>query len=496
MLPALVLQISTGSTALVALGVAVVALVFLLLLASRYVKVGPNEALIVSGFRGRTIADGDGRPRALGFRWVKGGGTFVFPVVERAETLSLELMTLDVKTPEVYSITGVPLVVDGVAQVKVRGDDTSIVTAAEQFLGKTPAQIAEVAHQTIEGHLRAIIGTLTVEEIYKNREMFSQKVQEIAATDLANMGLQVVSFVVKDIKDNQGYLDALGRPRIAQVKRDAVIAQAEADRDAMIKSAQANQAGMEAKFAADTKVADANRGYEMMKAEYQVGINEKKAAADLAYDLQKYKTGQLVKAEEIQVQTIEKEKQIEVQTKEILRREKELDATVKKPAEAERYRIQTLAEAEQFKLKAEADGRAEATKSVGFGDAEATRAKGLAAAEVVQATGSAEALAMAKKAESWKAYTEAAITQILLEKLPEIARAIAEPLSKTEKIVIVSTGGETAGASKLTADVAKVIAQLPPTIEALSGVNLTDLIQKVRGSGKAAASDGGRRASP
>ncbi len=467
---------------LLAAGVVIVFFVMMIVFASRYTKVGPNEVLVISGRRGERVMESPGKERRLGFRIVKGGGAIVWPVLEKAEILSLEIMTLEVPTPEVYTITGVPVIVDGVAQIKVRSDDSSIRTAAELFLGKSREEIAAIAHQTIEGHLRAIIGTLTMEEIYKEREKFSQKVQEIAATDLANMGLSVVSFVVKNIADKQGYLDALGKPRTAQVKRDAIIAQAEADRDATIRSAAANQAGMEAKFAAETRIAEANRDFEMKRAEYQSGINLKKAEADLAYDLQKFKTQQLVKAEEIKIHVIEKERQIEVQEKEIRRRERELEATVNKPADAERYRMETLANARQFQLKTEAEGQAQATRSIGTGEADATKAKGLAQAEIIKAQGFSEADAMSQKAEAWKAYGEAALAQMMVEKLPEIARAISEPLSKTEKIVIVNMGQDSGGASKLTGDVTKIMAQLPHTIEALTGMNLTQLIDKVRGT--------------
>jgi len=392
----------------------------------------------------------------------------------------------------VYTITGVPIMVDGVAQIKVRGEEVAIATASEQFLSKTREEIMGIALQTVEGHLRAIIGTMSVEEIYKNREIFAQRVQEVAAGDLANMGLAIVSFTLRDIRDNQGYLDALGRPRIAQVKRDAIIGQAEADRDATIQSAKANQAGQEAKYAADIKVAEAKRDFEMRQAEYTASVNEKKAQADLAYDLQKFKTNQAVKKEEVQVQVIEKEQQIEVQEREIMRRQKELNASVEKPADAERYKIQQLAEAEKFKLATEAAGQAEAKRAVGVGEAEANKARGLAEADVnkakglaeavvIEAEGTAESCAMTRKAAAWQAYNEAAIAQVFIDKLPEIARAIAEPLAKTEKIIIVNTGGGegSAGASKVTKDVIDVIAQLPPAIEALTGLKLQELISRI-----------------
>ena len=455
--------------------------VFIWLYARRYVKVGPNEVLVISGRR-RKVREADGTMSTVGFRITKGGGAFIWPIVEKYDILSLELMTIDVKTPEVYTITGVPIIVDGVAQIKVKGDDVSISTAAEQFLSMNIEQIMNIAKQTLEGHLRAIVGTLTVEEIYKNRDAFAQRVQEVAAADLANMGLSIVSFTLRDIQDNQGYLDALGRPRTAQVKRDAIIAQAEADRDSMIKSAQANQAGQEAKFIAETKIAEANRDYQMKVAEYTASVNLKKADADLAYDLQKNKTNQAVKAEEIQVTVIEKQKMIEVQEKEILRKQKELEATVSRPADAERYRVQTLAEAEKFKLTTEAAGEAEAKRQIGVGEADANKARGLAEAAVILAQGAATAEAMQKKADAWRGYNEAAIVQLFLEKAPELARAVAEPLAKTEKIIVISNGpdGAAAGASKITKDVTTVMSQLPEVLKAFSGLDLNLLLAKLQ----------------
>jgi flotillin len=216
-----------------AVAILIVFFIFLGIWASRYTKVGPNQVLVISG-RKRKVFDPDGTRSEVGYRIVKGGGVFVWPVFEKIDVLSLELLTIDVQTPEVYTSKGVPVKVDGVAQIKVKGDDISIATASEQFLSKDTAAIMNIATQTLEGHLRAILGTMTVEEIYQNRDAFASKVQEVAAGDMANMGLGIVSFTIRDIRDSQGYLDALGKPRIAQVKRDAQIAQAEADRDAMI----------------------------------------------------------------------------------------------------------------------------------------------------------------------------------------------------------------------------------------------------------------------
>ncbi len=473
---------------------------FLIIWASRYTKVGPNQVLIISG-RKHKIVDPDGNVRNIGFRVVKGGGVFVYPVVEKVDILSLELLTIDVQTPEVYTSKGVPVKVDGVAQVKVKGDDISIATASEQFLSKGVDDIKNIAMQTLEGHLRAILGTMTVEEIYQNRDAFASRVQEVAAGDMANMGLTIVSFTIRDIRDTQGYLDALGKPRIAQVKRDATIAQAEADRDSQIRSAQANQAGQEAKFIADTKIAEAQRDYQSNVAQYQAAVNQKKAEADLAYDLQKFKTGQLVKAEEVQVSIIEKQKQIELQQQEILRRQRELEATVQKPADAERYRVETLANAKKFQLETEAAGSASATKATGFAgadvakatgiaEAEANKARGLAEAAVIEAQGKATAEAMRVKAESFKQYNEAAVIEMIVRILPEVAGKISEPLAKMEKMVIINSGnGPGGGASKLTGDVTTIISQLPPVLESLTGVKFEKLLEQVPALKKAMAKD-------
>src|SRR5882672_286966 len=479
-----------GTTVIAVFGIVIVIIIFMAIWAGRYTKVGPNQVLIVSGRKHR-MADAEGAIQFRGFRVVKGGGTFVIPVIEKVDLLSLELLTIDVQTPEVYTSKGVPVRVDGVAQIKVKGDDISIATAAEQFLSKTTDEIKNVATQTMEGHLRAILGTMTVEDIYQNRDAFASKVQEVAAGDMANMGLGIVSFTIRDIRDGQGYLEALGKPRIAQVKRDAVIAQAEADRDSMIRSAQATQAGQEAKFVADTKIAEAQRDYQSNVAQYQAAVNQKKAEADLAYDLQKYKTGQLVKAEEVQVSIIEKQKQIELQQQEILRKQRELEAQVQKPADAERYKVETLANATKYQLETEAAGAASAAKAQGFAaadvqkatgiaEAEANKAKGLAQAAIIEAQGKAQAEATRLKAEAFQKFNEAAVLEMLIKVMPEIAGKISEPLAKMEKMVIINSGnGPGGGASKLTGDVTQIISQLPPVNESLTGVKFEKLLEQV-----------------
>jgi len=450
-----------------------------------YQKVGPNEVLVISG-RG-------------GFRLVSGGGSLVFPFIEKADRFSLEMITIDITTPEVFTHQGVPVLVDAVAQVKVGNDESMIKTAVNRFLSKPINQIHDVLKQTLEGHTRAIIGKMNVEEIIKERDKFASQVFETSLPDLQKMGFIVDSFQVRDIKDSQGYLAALGKPETARVKAEAAIAEAQRSRDAQMAAAQASQEAEIAKLEAKTRVAEKDKDYRMQVAEYNMLSKQKEAEADLAYDLQQRITQQKVKEQEVQISVVEKVKSIEVQEKEADRKEKELMATVKKPAEAKQYEIQTLASAEQFKLKATADGQAEATKVTGFAqadvvkasglaEAEASRAKGLAEAEVnkakgladadvILARGQSEALAMAKKAEAWKSYNDAAIAQMIIDKLPEITRAVSEPLSKTEKIVMITSDGS--GASKLTRDITNSVAQVPTILEALTGIKLEDVIKKI-----------------
>ena len=494
-----------------ATGLIVLLLLIGMLWATRYVKVGPNEALIISG-RKYTAADGTEQH----YRIVTGGATFVWPVIEKVDRLNLENITLDIITPEFYTRLGVPIRVEAVAQIKVRGDEVSIGTAAEQFLSKSLDEIKSITYQMMAGHLRAMLGTLTVEDIMTAHESFAQKVQEVSANDLANMGLTVVSFTIREISDSNGYLQALGRPQIAQIKKDATIGEAEAQRDATIKSADAQRQGQLAKIDADTQIALANRDYKMRQAEYDASVNQRKAETDLAYDLQRFKTAQAVTTEEVEVDLIRKQRETQVQTQETLRREQELNATIRKPAEAERERQILLAEAEAINLKRVAEGRAQSIQSVGMAEAdtqtarglaevevatarglaeaevrrasglaeaESIKAQGLAEAESVRAKALAEAEGMLQRAHAWQEYNQAAIAQMLIEKLPEIVRAANEPLSRIDRITLVNTGGNGAGGgsglSALSQEMMKILASTPELINTLTGIDLQKIISNL-----------------
>ena len=429
--------------------------------------VGPNEALIRSG--------GGEMPKV-----VVGGRTLVWPLFHRAQRLSLHVMTLHVATENVYTGEGVAVSVDGVAQVKVARSEEAIRTAAQQFLGKTEMEIVDVPLQTLEGHQRAILGTLTVEEIYRDREKFASQVRSVASPDLAGMGLEIVSFTIRDIKDHGGYLDALGVRRTAEVRRDATIGEAEAERDAGIRSAAALRDREAARYEADTKIAESERGFNVQKAAYDQEVNARQAEAALADALQRARTQQEIRREEVQIEVVDRTKQIELQQQEIERRERELEATVRKPAEAERFRVETIAEANRNAFVASATGEAEARRRTGEAEADVIRLTGEAEASAIRAKGLAEAEAMRLKAESWKQYGEAAVVQQVLETLPAVAAAIAQPLARTERIVMVGSDAGS-GPSRLIEGISSAIAQVPEVVESLTGIDIVGSIRNIPG---------------
>ncbi len=433
-----------------------------------YRKAGPNEALVVYGIRGTRI--------------IKGHGTVILPMVENCRELSLELMSFDVAPQQdLYTKQGVAVTVEAVAQIKVKSDPESILTASEQFLTKTPPQREALIRLVMEGHLRGIIGQLTVEEIVKQPEMVADRMRSTCADDMNKMGLEVISFTIKEVRDKNEYITNMGRPDIARIKRDADVATAEADRDTAIKRAlalresaiaraQADQERVAAETASLAKQAEAQRDLDVKKAAYVEAVKRQQAQADKAYEIQTNVMQQQVTAEAVKIQQIEKEQQVKVQEAEILRREKELIATVLKGAEIERQRIETLAEAERQKTMVEANGRASAI-----------RAQGEAEAEIIFKKGDAEARAMNVKAEAYQEYNQAAVYDKLITGLPEVVKALASPLANVDKITVVSTGnGDGAGLSKVTGDITKIAAQVPALFEALSGVQMSDLLGKIR----------------
>ena len=336
---------------------------------------------------------------------------------------------------------------------KIDPSEHGIEQAAQQFLSRGREDIVRTAMQAVEGHMRAAVGGLSIEDIYSERARLVAAVRELAAPDLESMGLQIVSLTIRNIADKQGYLEALGRPRTAQVKRDAIRGEAEAEREAKA-----------ARYEADLAIEESRREFEVRRAAAKAEGRRAAAEADLAYELQQAISRQQVRAEELRVEIVERERMIELMTAEVERRRSELEAEVVEPALARAREIVAVAEAQRDEAAAR-----------GAGDAEALRLRGLAEAE-----------AMAAKARSWSDYNEAAVTDRVLEVLPQLAAAVSAPLAKTDRIVMIGgNGGATTGASRITKDVTQIVAELPEVLESLTGKRLDELVKALPKTGTA-----------
>ncbi|MEH7483728.1 flotillin family protein [Neobacillus drentensis] len=476
--------------------IGIVALIFLALIGvfiTKYRTAGPDEALIVTGSflgNGNVHVDESGNKIKI----IRGGGTFILPVFQQAKPLSLLSSKLEVTTPEVYTEQGVPVMADGVAIIKIGGSISEIATAAEQYLGKPREDRESEAREVLEGHLRSILGSMTVEEIYKNRDKFSQEVQRVASQDLAKMGLVIVSFTIKDVRDKNGYLESLGKPRIAQVKRDADIATAEADKETRIKKAEASKEAKRNELERATEIAEAEKINLLKIAEYRREQDVAKARADQAYDLESARSKQEVMEQEMQIKIIERQKQIELEEKEIQRRERQYDSEVKKKADADRYSVEQSAaankakemaeaEANKYRIEAMAKAEAERIRLDGLAKAEAQKAQGSTEAEIIRLKGLAEAEAKEKIAEAFEQFGQAAILDMIIKMLPEYAKQVAAPLSNIDKITVVDTGGSGAngGANKITSYATNLMASLQESLKASSGIDVKELIENYSG---------------
>jgi flotillin len=476
------------------------------LFSRNYLKVSPNAVAVLSG-RKRKLADG----RAVGYRMVRGGAALRIPLLEKVDYLSLNVFTIPLEIKRAYTLQGVPVQVKAIANVKIRGDENSLHAAAERFLGMPQNQIQQVIFQTLEGHLRSILGTLSVEEINNDRQSFAQKLTSEAAVDLEKMGIGVDVLTIQEISDEEEYLNALGRRRTAEVKRDAVIGEAEATRDAKIKSSLALQLGERAKFDADANIAGAQRDFQIKQAQFLAEVETEKATAAQAGPLSDAKARQAVVAEEVKIERTRTQEMIAVQEQEVLRRQKELEATVIKPADADRQAVVVraeaaksaaileaegrrsaliaMAEAEQEKLRKEGAGRAAALETEGRAEAAKIEAIGLARAKAIEAQGVAEATAIRQKAEAWKQFNDAAKLQTILEKLPAILEsstgifgAVAAPMGNIDKLVVIDQNGggggsEGGGLARLAKTGPTVVFNLLQQLEAL-GINVPSLIEQ------------------
>lgn len=434
---------------------------------STWRKVPQDKALVVTGAKKRVIT---------------GGGGLVIPVLERADMISLENMNINVEVTGSLTETGVPLDVTGTIIVKISSTNESILAAMEQFntgnLQTTIENIKRTVQEVMEGKTREVVSNLTVEALYKNREQFTSSVQEVAAEDLKSMGLEIKTFTIRDINDKDGYLKSLGVKQTEEVKRQAAIAKAEAERDVAIKRAEAERQAKEEQLKAATLIAEAEKENSLKVSQYRKDQETERAKADTAYSIQENILNKEVIEAKMQADIRQKQMEIELAHQETLRKAEQLKAEIEKKAEAEKYKTIQEAEAEKERQIAEAQAEAERVRLQAEAEAEAIRVRGQAKAEAIRLRGQAEADAMREKAEAYKEYNEAAILELMMAKLPEIAQAISAPLAQTDKIVIMDQGGENGGASKIPGYVNTIAGMVPEAVETLTGKNMMDILEK------------------
>lgn len=459
--------------------------VAVVLIALTWRKAPQDKAFIVTGLKKRVLT---------------GQGGLVIPFFEQVDKLSLENMKVDVTTNGSLDSNGVPINTQGVSIFKISSNKEDVLKATEQFntgnQKDTINEIKDTVQEVLEGKLREILSKMTVEEIYKDREMFANQIEAVAKNDLEKMGLQIQTFTIKDIDDDNGYLVALGAKQIAEVKKNAAIAQANANKEMSEKTAEANRLAKEATLVAETKIAEAEKEKQLKIEAFKIEKEEARAKADIAYEVEQNKVKKQAIETEKANELLKEKRQTEIAEQQAIKKERELEASIKKQAEAdkfkrekesdadkyqaekkadaEKYEIEQKAEADRLRVTLAAQAEAEAIKVKGDADASAIRAVGQATADAMKA----EAEAMKEKAEAYKQYGDAAIIEILADKLPEIAKHIAEPLSKTDKMVIIDNGGN-GGASQLTKNVANIMSQVPEVMESLTGVDLTGIIKNM-----------------
>ncbi len=483
-----------GDVAVLAIGVIVLAVMATILIyASRYKKVPPDKAMVVYGRKQKKTRKG--------YQVISGGAKFILPVLEAYEFLPLDVRTLDVMVNDIVTDvkqSGAKINIKCVTQVKVSSDPRILDTAAEHLLHKTNAEINEIALKTLEGHVRGVCAVMTIEDINSDRDMIAGKVQTYADKDLKNMGIEIRSFVIKEIEDEHGYLDALGIKRTEEVKRDARIGKAVANREATIQEARAAQEGEKANAEAEAQVALYHRDRDITRQKAEAEVERERANREISFGIQDAKRRQEFIVEQRIVDIRDKEKRVEVQTQEVLRKEQEQKAEQVVPAsaradavaveadgekrrlitlaEGERGRLILTAEGEKDKLSLTADGQSDKIRKEGTAEADIIRLKGDAEADAIKAKGLAEAEAMHKKAEAWERYGRAAVTELIVEKLPEIVGEASRAIQNTDKIIVMGEGGPT----QLVKSAVDIAAQAPTLIKALTGMEIADLATKLK----------------
>lgn len=455
--------------------IAIISIIILILVicAAGYVKAPTDTVVIISGLRKQP-------------KYVIGNSSVKIPFLQRADRLSLKMLSVDVKTSKtIPTLDYINIMVDSVAVVKIKPDTDHIKSAAENFLNKDSKYINEMIVNVLEGNLREIIGSMKLVDIMNDRKTFAIKVQENAAQDMEKMGLVIVSFNIQNIDDNNlGVIENLGIANTVAIRQTAEISRANAEKEIAVAQAKAKQESNDARIVSETIIATKNNELAIKQADLKVEADTKKAEADAAYEIQKQEQMKTIEVKTTEAQIAKQQKEVELKEQEAAVQEQSLNATIRKQAEANKFKTQQEADAEKYKRIAEAEAKlaeqqkaAEAVKIAGEAEAAATKAKGIAEAEAIRAKGEAEAAAMDKKAEALKKYGQAAMTQMVVEKLPEMARAIAEPLAAIDKVTIIDGGNGTSGVNNMGGYVPGVLAKTIESVKETTGFDLTDVMK-------------------
>lgn len=466
--------------------IAIVLILIVLIIATGYVKAPPDTAFIISGLRKKTVI---------------GKASIKIPVLERLDKLSLKLIPIDVKTSSLVPTADyINIQVDAAVNVKISSDKERLNLAAENFLNQDTPYIAQVAREVLEGNMREIVGRMRLEEMVGDRQKFAQLVKENAEPDLAAMGLDIISFNVQNFTDSNGVIDDLGIDNISQIKKKAAIAKAEAEKEVAVAKAEADKQANDARINSEREIAIKNNELDIQKANLKKTADTKKAEADAAYAIQKEEQRKTIEVTAANANIAKEEKSILLKQKEAEVMEKSLDAQIRKKAEAERFERQQKAEAELYERQKDAEAKkieiersAEAKRFEMEQEAQAQRAMaeadrfskeqeaqgiqmvGEAEAEAIRAKGLAEAEAMEKKAEAYQKYNNAAMAEMLIKVLPEIAGKIAEPLTQIDKITII--GGDGSGVDSVSGNVPAVMAKLFESMKETVGIDLAEIVK-------------------
>ena len=439
---------------------AVIVLLVLILLTG-YVKASPDVAVIISGLK-KT-------PRVL-----IGRAGIKVPFFEKVDHLHLGQISVDIKTDSYIPTNDfINVKVDAIAKVRIDTSPEGMLKAERNFLNKEPTEIALELQDSLQGNMREIIGTLDLKTINTDRDSFSDQVMAKANKDMEKLGIEILSCNIQNVTDENGLINDLGMDNTSKIKKDAQIARAEADRDVAIAKALADKAANDARVAAETEIAKKNNELAIKQAELKLESDRKIAMADAAYEIQKQEQEKTIQTATVNAQIARAEREAELKQKEVEIRRQELTASIEKQADADRYALEQSAEANMIRQKKEA----EAKRYIAQMEAEAIEAKGKAEAEAIRLKGVAEAEAMEKKAEAYQKYNGAAMAEMMIKIMPQLAAEIAKPISAIDKVTIYDSGSRESGVSQVSGNMPVIMKQVFDTMSEATGVDLREIMK-------------------